>query len=282
MKKNLKSFLLILLGGLFVSFGTYFFLAPNHIAAGGISGAAIIINSIFPGIPIGALMMAMEVILFTTGMIVIGPVFGGKTVFCSFSISGMILIFEKTFPNIKPLGNDVLVQLIFGILICGLGMGIVFNQNASTGGTDIIAKIINKYFKISIGKSLLASDIIITIAATAVFGIDKGLYAILGVIITATVIDKVIASLNTYKQVAIISSEGKDIKNYIVDELERSATIYYAKGAYHDNEREVITTILDRKQFLKLKDYIRDIDNRAFITVNEVNEVLGEGFAEIM
>ena len=282
MTKNLRSFLLILLGGLLVAVGTYFFLAPNHIAAGGISGAAIIINSIFPGIPIGALMMGMEVILFITGMIVIGPVFGGKTEFCSFSISGMILILEKTFPHIKPLGSDVLVQLIFGILICGLGMGMVFNQNASTGGTDIIAKIINKYFKISIGKSLLASDIIITIAATAVFGIDKGLYAILGVIITATVIDKVIASLNTYKQVAIISSEGKDIKNYIVDELERSATIYYAKGAYHDNEREVITTILDRKQFLKLKDYIRDIDNRAFITVNEVNEVLGEGFAEII
>lgn len=281
MKKNLRSFLFILFGGMLVAVGTYFFLAPNHIAAGGISGAAIILNNIFPSAPIGALMMVMEIILFITGMIVIGPVFGGKTVFCSFSISGMVLILEKIFPNIKPLGSDVLVQLIFGILICGLGMGVVFNQNASTGGTDIIAKIVNKYFKISIGKSLLASDITITIAATVVFGIDKGLYAILGVIITATVIDKVIASLNTYKQVAIISSEGKEIRNYIVDELERSATIYYAKGAYHNNEREVITTIVDRKQFLKLKDYIKDVDTRAFITVNEVNEVLGEGFAEI-
>lgn len=281
MKKNLRSFLLILFGGLLVAIGTYFFLAPNHIAAGGISGAAIIINSIFPNIPLGALMMGMELLLFIIGMIVIGPIFGGRTIFCSFSISGMILILEKVFPNIKPLGSDVLVQLIFGILICGLGMGMVFNQNASTGGTDIIAKIINKYLKISIGNSLLASDITITIAATAVFGIDKGLYAILGVIITATVIDKVIASLNTYKQVAIISSEGKEIKNYIVDELERSATIYYAKGAYHDNEREVITTIVDRKQFLKLKDYIKNVDTRAFITVNEVNEVLGEGFAEL-
>ncbi|KZL93489.1 YitT family protein [Clostridium magnum] len=281
MKKNLRSFLLIFFGGLLVAIGTYFFLAPNHIAAGGISGAAIIINSILQNIPIGVFMMGMELMLFVIGMIVIGPIFGGRTIFCSFSISGMVLLLEKIFPNIKPLGNDVLVQLIFGILICGLGMGIVFNQNASTGGTDIIAKIINKYFKISIGKSLLASDITITIAATAVFGIDKGLYAILGVIITATVIDKVIASLNTYKQVAIISSEGKEIKNYIVDKLERSATIYYAKGAYHDNEREVITTIVDRKQFLKLKDYIKDIDTRAFITVNEVNEVLGEGFAEL-
>lgn len=281
MKKNLRSFLFILFGGLLVAIGTYFFLAPNHIAAGGVSGAAIILNSIFPMAPIGALMMGMEIILFITGIIVIGPVFGGRTIFCSFSISGMVLILEKIFPNIKPLGSDVLVQLIFGILICGLGMGVVFNQNASTGGTDIVAKIINKYFKISIGKSLLAADITITIAATAVFGVDKGLYAILGVIITATVIDKVIASLNTYKQVAIISSESKEIRNYIVDELERSATIYYAKGAYHNNEKEVITTIVDRKQFLKLKDYIKDVDTRAFITVNEVNEVLGEGFAEI-
>ena len=282
MKKNFLSFLLILIGGLLVAIGTYFFLAPNHIAAGGISGAAIIINSIFPSIPIGLSMMAMEIVLFITGILVIGPVFGGKTIFCSFSISGMVLLLEKLYPHVKPLGNDVLVQLIFGILICGLGMGIVFNQDASTGGTDIIAKIINKYFKISIGKSLLASDIIITMAATAVFGVDKGLYAILGVLITSTVVDKVIASLNTYKQVAIISKEGTDIKNYIVDELERSATIYYAKGAYHNNESEVITTILDRKEFLKLKDYIKNIDARAFITVNEVNEVLGEGFAEIL
>lgn len=282
MKKNFWSFLWILIGGLLVAIGTYFFLAPNHIAAGGISGAAIIINSIFPSIPIGLSMMAMEVVLFITGVLVIGPIFGGKTIFCSFSISGMVLLLEKLYPNVQPLGNDVLVQLIFGILICGLGMGIVFNQDASTGGTDIIAKIINKYFKISIGKSLLASDIVITMAAIAVFGIDKGLYAILGVLITSTVVDKVIASLNTYKQVAIISKEGTDIKNYIVDELERSATIYYAKGAYHNNESEVITTILDRKQFSKLKDYIKNIDARAFITVNEVNEVLGEGFAEIV
>ncbi|MDW8801240.1 YitT family protein [Clostridium sp. A1-XYC3] len=281
MMKNLRSYFLILLGGLLVAIGTYFFLAPNKIAAGGISGAAIIINSIFPQLPIGGLMMVMEIILFTIGIIVIGPVFGGRTIFCSFSISGMVLLLEKVHPNVKPLSNDILVQLIFGILICGLGMAIVFNQNASTGGTDIIAKIINKYFKVSIGKSLLAADIVITMAATAILGVDKGLYAILGVIVTSTVIDKVIASLNTYKQVAIISKEGEVIKNYIMQELDRSATIYYAKGAYKNDESEVITTVVDRKQFLKLKDYIGNIDSRAFITVNEVNEVLGEGFAEM-
>lgn len=282
MKKNLKSFSLILLGAFLVAFGTYFFLAPNEIAAGGISGAAIIINSVFPSMPIGALMMAMEVVLFTIGIIVIGPVFGGKTIFCSFSISGMILFLEEVYPKVRPLSNDVLVQLIFGVLICGLGMGIVFNQNASTGGTDILAKIINKYFRISIGKSVLAADIVVTVAASMVFGIGKGMYAILGVLINSTIIDNVIKSFNTYKQVAIISTSGEEIKNYIVEKLNRSATIYYAKGAYKNNEREVITTILDRKEFLKLKDYIRDIDSKAFITVNEINEVLGEGFEKII
>lgn len=281
MKKNLKSFFIILIGALLVAIGTYFFLAPNHIAAGGISGAAIIINSIFPSIPIGVLMMAMEVILFITGILIIGPVFGGKTIFCSFSVSGMILLLEKFFPNVRPLSDDMLVQLIFGVLICGVGMAIVFDQDASTGGTDIIAKIINKYFKISIGKCVLIADIVITVAASIVFGVDKGMYAILGVILNATLIDTVIKNLNTYKQVAIISNSGEQIKNYIVDILDRSATIYYAKGAYNNNEREVITTVINSKQFSKLKAYIKGIDEKAFITVNEVNEVLGEGFAEI-
>ncbi|AZV58292.1 YitT family protein [Clostridium sp. AWRP] len=282
MKINLKDIFLILVGSLFVAFGTYFFLAPNHIAAGGTSGIAIIINSIFPSIPIGLLMMGMEVILFTIGIIVIGPVFGGKTIFCSFSISALVLLMGKMYPNIKPFSNDILIQLILGILICGLGMGIVFNLNASTGGTDIIAKIINKYTQISIGKSVLMADIAITIAATLILGVNKGMYAILGVILNSTIIDKVILSLNSYKQVAIISNNGENIKKYIVNELSRSATIYYAKGAYKNSNKEVITTILDRKQFLKLKNYIKVLDDKAFITVNDINEVLGEGFTRII
>lgn len=224
-------------------------------------------------------MMGMEVILFTLGVIIIGPVFGGKTIFCSFFISALILLLEKIYPHIKPFSSDILVQLIFGILICGMGMGIVFNTGASTGGTDIIAKIINKYTKISIGKSVLIADITVTIIATIVLGVNKGLYAILGVILNSTIIDKVIISLNSYKQVSIISNSGKSIQDFIINELERSATIYYAKGAYREDKKEVIITILNRKQLLKLKEYIKKLDNRAFITVNDINEVLGEGFS---
>jgi uncharacterized membrane-anchored protein YitT (DUF2179 family) len=280
--KNLKDIFMLLFGCLLVAFGTYFFLAPSHIAAGGISGAGIIVNTVFPNIPIGLFMICVEILLFIIGFIIIGPIFGGKTIFCSFSISLMILLMEKIYPTVKPFSSDTLMQLIFGVLICGAGMGIVFNKNASTGGTDIIAKIINKYTKISIGKCILIPDIVVAIAACAVLGIDKGMYAMLGILLNATIIDRVIINLNTYKQVAIISSNGKKIKDYIVEVLDRSATIYYAKGAYNNNNNEVITTILDRKQFLKLKEYIVKIDAKAFITVNEVNEVLGEGFSSII
>lgn len=278
MKNKLFSIIKILLGALLVAGGTYFFLAPNKIAAGGISGVAIITNSIFPNLSLGMLMIGMEIVLFIIGIIVIGPVFGGKTVFCSFTISGLIVILERICPKVQPMSQDILIQLIFGILICGVGMAIVFNEGASTGGTDIIAKIINKYFDLSIGKSLLIVDIFITIAATLVFGVDKGLYSIFGVVINSVIVDKVILSFNTYKQVAIISSKGEEVRNYIVEDLNRSATIYYAKGAYNNSEKEVITTIISRKEFSKLKEFINKIDDKTFITVHEVNEVLGEGF----
>jgi len=281
MKKRVASYFLILFGAFLVAIGTYFFLAPNKIAAGGISGIAIIAKSVFPWLSLGIVMMSLEAVLLVIGSLVIGPVFAGKTVFCSFSISGLILVLERIYPNMTPLSDDILVQLIFGILISGVGMGIVFNQNASTGGTDIIAKIINKYFKLSIGKSLLISDLAITMAATVILGIDKGMYAILGVVVSSTTIDKVIEGFTTYKQVAVISSKGEDIKRFIVDELSRSATIYAAKGAYRGDEREVILTVLDIKGFLRLKEFIKNADKNAFVTVSEVREVLGEGFDEI-
>lgn len=278
MKENIKSFSIVLFGAFLVALGTYYFLVPNNLAAGGISGIAMVINNFLPNVPIGLLMIGMELVLFTIGILVIGPVFGAKTIFCSFSISGLILILEKFFPIAKPLSNDLLIQLIFGVLICGFGMAIAFNEDASTGGTDILAKILNKYFNISIGKSVLAADLIVTIAATSVFGINKGLYAILGVIINGFFIDQVINTFNMYINVAVISKSGDTIKKYILETLDRSATAYYAKGIYSENDTEVITTVVNRKQFVKLKEYIKSVDPDAFITVHQVNEVLGEGF----
>lgn len=278
MVKNSKSFVLIFVGAFLVALGTHCFFVPNSIAAGGISGLAIVINKLVPFISVGVLIMIMEAVLFIVGIIVIGPVFGGKTLFCSFSIATILTFLEKFFPMNAPFSNDLLLQLVFGVLTCGVGMAIAFNEGASTGGTDIIAKIINKYFKLSIGKSILIADIFVTAAAVSVFGMEKGLYSILGVLINGLLIDKAIQSMNMYTQVAIISGKGEIIKEFIMNNLDRTATIYAAKGAYDNNHKEVITAILERKEFVQLKEYISKIDREAFVTVNPIHEVLGNGF----
>jgi uncharacterized membrane-anchored protein YitT (DUF2179 family) len=278
--KKIKHFVFLNSGLFLVAAGIYYFLVPSDLAAGGVSGIAMVVNHYFSSIPVGALMLFMNFILFVISFLVVGKDFATRTVYSSFVMSGMIMALERFFPIHKPLTDDIFIQLIFGILMSGIGMAIVFNQNSSTGGTDIIAKIINKYFHVPIGKAILSVDFIVTLSAAMTFGIKIGMYSLLGVIINGLVIDNVIQGLNTSENVVIITSESEKIKNYIINTLERGATIYIAKGAYTNKEKEVIATILNQKEFIRLRGYIRDIDPRAFITVSKVHEALGEGFKQ--
>lgn len=281
MAKKFREYIFITIGIILVAAGIHFFLVPSNLAVGGVSGLAIVINNYIPVLSVGLLMFIMNIILFIVAFIVIGPGFGAKTIYASLGLSGIMLFLEKIFPNTKPIAGDLLLVLLFGILTSGIGMAIVFNQDASTGGTDIIAKIINKFFHVDMGKALLMSDFGITLFAGLTFGAEAGMYALLGVIINGFVIDGVIDGLNICKQVTIISAKGYEIKKFIIDELERGVTLYDAKGAYSGEEKEVLITVLSRKEFIKLRDFIKEIDKRAFITVSDVHEVLGEGFNEI-
>lgn len=278
MRKQIKEYSLITIGIILVAVGIYYFLVSENLAAGGVSGLAIVVNHFFPYIPVGLFMLIMNIILFIIAFIVIGPNFGAKTVYASLGLSGAIWLFEKEFPVSGSLTGDTFLSLIYGILISGVGMGIVFNQNASTGGTDIIAKIINKFFHFDIGKAMIMADFVVTLLAGITFGARTGMYALLGVIINGVVIDSFINGLSMRKQVTIISAKGGEIKKFIIDELERGVTIYGAKGAYTGEEKEVLTTIMSRKEFIRLKGFIKETDEKAFITVSNVHEVLGEGF----
>lgn len=282
MRKRVKEYILITIGMIMVAAGIYFFLVPSNLATGGVSGLAIIISSFFPGLPVGLLMLILNIILFIVGFLIIGPSFGFKTIYASLGLSGLIWLFQKLIPISRPVSNDLMIQLLFGVGISGLGMAVVFNQNASTGGTDIIAKIINKFFYVDMGKSLLMADFLITLMAGLTFGIQAGMYALLGVVLNGFVIDSFINGLNISKQVTIISSKGSEIKDFIINKLERGVTIYDAKGAYSGEPKEVLITIMNRSEFIKLKTFIKEIDKRAFITVSDVHEVLGEGFKEFI
>ena len=278
MKTKLKNFLLLTLGAVMDAAGFYFFLAPNEIAAGGITGLSLVLNTFFPQLPLGLIVLVFSIILLITGFILIGASFGLKTVYCSITIPLLIWAFEYFIPLSAPLTNDTLIQLFFGVFISGFGLAILFNQNASSGGTDIVARILHKFYRIDIGKGLLMIDFLITIFAMAVFGLEKGMYALLGVIIYGFVIDYAIEGLTVSKNVTIITQEPDLVAKFIVEELGRGATVYTAKGAFTKEEKEVVVTIIKRLEFIKLRNYIFTIDKNAFISVQDTHEVLGEGF----
>lgn len=281
MKNKIKEYLLITIGMIIVAIGLHFFLMPQKLVVGGANGLAIVLHSWIPMISIGALMIIINIVLFIVGFFAIGSNFGIKTIYASLGTSITVSLLGTLVPINKAITNDIILQLIFGVLISGIGMGIVFNQNASTGGTDIIAKIINKFFGIGLGKAVLISDFIITLGALFTFGVELGMYSLLGIIINSFVIDSTIEGISVSKEVNIVSKYSNDIKTYIVNELERGATIYFAEGAYTGEEKSVIVTVLDTRDFIKLKSYIKDIDKDAFVRVSNVYEVLGDGFKNI-
>lgn len=276
---KLKDFGLITVGILLVAISVAYFFEPNNIAAGGITGLAIVINHYIPFISVGPLVLIMDAFLFIIALIVIGGKFGAKTIYSSVLLSTSMWIMQTFLPF--NFTNDLMLATIFGTLISAGGMAIVFNANASTGGTDIIAKILNKFFHFNIGRSLLMVDFLVTLLGAITFGINIGLYGLLSVIVNGIVIDKIIAGFNVKSGITIISDKNKEISKYILNDLKRGCTFIKGIGGFTEKDVSLLYTILDGRELIKLKNYIIELDKRAFITVGEVHEVMGEGFKDI-
>jgi uncharacterized membrane-anchored protein YitT (DUF2179 family) len=281
MRQRIFSFLMMNLGAFLVSVNVHFFLSPNKLATGGVSGLSIIMNDLFPGLSLGLFMIIINVLLFIVGVIFLGFNFGAKTIYASFALSFYVWLLEIVAPMSQPLSDDILIQLIIGQCIAATGMAIVFHQQASTGGTDILALIFNKFFNIEVGRGVLLADLSIALSSAILFGPQVGMYAFFGVILNGLVIDYTLQQFNSNKEIVIISKYSDEIKSFIVHELGKGATIHTAKGAFTSDEKEVITTILGRKDFSKLRGFITQIDNHAFITVHTMNEILGQNFKRL-
>lgn len=280
MKDKIREYIIITLGFILVSIGVEYFYVPAHITGGGITGISMVINHNFPSLPIGMLMMIMNVILFIVGFILIGGNFGAKTIYASFGLSGTLWFIEKAL-HPHGLTTDVLLAAITGTLIIGVGLGIVFSQNASTGGTDIIAKILNKYFHLDMGKSMQAVDALVVILGGLTFGVSMALYSFLCVILNGIIIDKVIEGFTAVKAVAVFSDNSEPIKNYIINEIDRGCTVFEGKGGYTNTSSTMVYSVMDRTQLIKLRTYIKKNYPDAFIIVSEAHEVLGQGFNSI-
>ncbi len=268
----------VTVGVLVLALGLHLFLIPGNLAVGGTTGLAMVMNHYFPHIPVGLIVAILNLILFGIAFLLIGREFGGFTIYASLVLSGFLMALEKLIPLTGPVVDDLFLNLIFGILLAGVGMGIVFNQNASTGGTDIIAKIINVFFHIDIGKSLMVADFAITIFAGLTFGPKIGLYALLGVMINSVIIDEIIAGITKKVSIMIISDEREKINDYLQKDIDRGSTILQGIGGYTGDERPVLFTVLSKTEFVLLRSYVRKIDPNAFMIINYIHEVEGEGF----
>lgn len=275
---KLKKFLIVNLGTIIMALGLYIFLIPPQLAVGGVTGLAMVVQSYFPSINLGILMISFNFVLFVLAFILIGKEFGGYTIYTSFFLSGVIGLFEIIIPPDTFVINDLFLNLVFGIVIQGIGMAIIFYNNASTGGTDIIAKIINKYTNLEIGKALILSDSIITLFAGITFGVELGLYAFMGVLINGLVIDKVIGKFDSKIHTLIISNEYEKISKFVQEELGRGVTYLDGRGGFTQESKEVLSIVITRKEYIILKKYMKSVDANAFVVVNLVHEVLGEGF----
>lgn len=279
-KNVIKEFLIMTLGMILIAFSAEYFLIPNSIAAGGLTGFCVVFNHYIPVLSIEAYTFVFNIVLFIVGFIFIGRNFGAKTIYAALGLTG-IMWCMKNFLHPVAITHDLMLNSIIAPVLTGTGLALVFSQGASSGGTDIIAKILNKYVKLDIGKCMLCIDGMVVIAGGLTFGWDKGMYAIITVFLNGTIIDKVIEGFKSCKQVFIMSKNEEEIKNYIINDLKRGCTIFTGKGAYTGSESSIIYSVLSRKQFIKLKAFIKAKDEGAFITVNEAHEVLGEGFADI-
>lgn len=278
-KRLFKEYFLISLGTLIVSFSIYYFMVPEHLATGGVSGLSIVITHYLP-ISVSIINMALNVILLIIGFIFIGQEFGGKTIYSVLFMSICMYIMEYYFPAKGPMTDNTLLNLLCGIIISAMGLSLVFNQNSSTGGTDIIARILNKYFNFDMGKGLMAADIIVVVSAFFTYGIQTGILGAFGWFINGVVVNYFIDGFSVKYEVMIITDKPSDVKEYIFSKLERGVTVYKAQGGYTSKNKDIIVTTLERRQYFLLKKKLKEIDPNMFVIVRNVQEVIGDGFAK--
>lgn len=289
LKREIKSvaldYIFITIGLIIAAIGIRVFLVPGKIAAGGVSGISIILHHKF-GFKVGMSMLLMNIPLFIIGIKSFGKGYGLKTLYGTILLSVFVDSIEYVLPNVDKLidyskGGNLLLAPIYGGVITGFGIGLVMKYGGSTGGTDIVAQVLNKFTKIPTGYAMMMVDFCVIIAATIVFGWEAALYALICLYATGIFIDKTLEGVSYSKMVLIISDEYDKIKEMILFDIERGGTGIAANGLYTDNEKKMILTVLATKEIHELKEFIKAIDKNAFIIVTDVHEVYGEGFTPI-
>lgn len=273
-----KEYALLTLGTLLISIGVYFFKFPNNFSTGGVSGISVILGHYLPRLTPGSLVFIINQVLLLLGFIVFGRSFGVRTAYCSLLMSGVIWLLEYVIPMQRPMTSQPLLELIFAVTLPAIGSAILFNLQASSGGTDIVAMILRRHTHVDIGNSLLCVDFLITVAACVAFGMETGLFSMLGLAIKAVLIDMVLENIKIHKCFQIITTQPGPIVEYIVKELNRGATELKGEGAFTHENKTIILTVVNRSQAVRLRRYVKGIDPYCFILITNTGEIIGKGF----
>ena len=280
MKSKLKNFSLLTISTLIMTVGIYFFKFANNFTFGGITGIAVLVAKFLP-ISASDFSFVVNILLLIIGWIVLGKSFAEKTAYSTILLSVSLSLLERIYPMSHPLTNEPLLELIFAILLPALGSAILFNIGASSGGTDVIAMILKKYTSVDIGKGLMISDFIFTLAGFLVFNVKTGLYSLLGLIMRSALIDNFIESFNRSKYFHVVTSNATCICDFIQNDLQRGATIVNATGAFTGDDKYIILTVLSPSQAVKLRNFIKEHDPKAFLLVSNTSEIIGKGFHSV-
>lgn len=277
-KQWLNDFFILNAGTLLTAVGSYFFKFPNNFSTGGVTGISVVLTHYFPGLSNGTIVSVINIALLIVGLLLLGKGFGFKTFYVTVAFSAMLKILEVIWPMTQPLTDQPFMELLLGVFLPAWGSALLFNIGSSTGGTDIIAMIVKKYFKCHIGRALLIVDFFITLLTFVPFGPETGLFSMVGLFIRSFAVDLFLENMNTYKYFTIITDKPQEIYSYITDVLHRGATVYQAEGLYKHTEKTVIMTAQGKKQALHLQDVIRQKDPHAFVLVTNTSEIIGKGF----
>ena len=280
MKEKLKHFSLLTVSTLIMAVGTYFFKFTNNFTFGGITGLAVLVAD-KTSISASDFSFIVNMLLLVLGFVVLGKKFAAKTAYCSILLSVTLSTLERVCPMDHPLTDQTMLELCFAIALPALGSAILFNIGSSSGGTDIIAMILKKYSSFDIGKALLMTDIMITVAGCFVFDIKTGLYSFLGLTIRSFMIDNFIEGFNLSKYFNVVCDEPEPICNFLVHELKRSATIVHAQGAFSGKDKYIVFTVLSRPQAVRLRNFIKENQPSAFMLISNTSEIIGKGFHSI-
>lgn len=273
----IRETIVMTLCALLTAVGNHFFRFPNNFTFGGVTGVAVVLQYYLP-LSTATINFIISNALLVVGFLVLGKGFGLKTAYVSFLLSFFLSALEKICPLSAPLTDQPILELCYGIALPGLAAAILFYVGASSGGTDIVAMILRKYTSVNIGRALLITDFLIVLSAFFTFGIQVGLYSVLGLMVKSFVVDNVIESINLCKSFNIICENPEPICNYIMTKLNHSATVYEAKGAFSHQPKTVIITVMNRPQAAQLRKYIRSVEPTAFMIITNSSEIIGKGF----